>query len=131
MAFNGQYYLKVGDYPIPLEFMAYKTYVLQRNVQDLDSYRDADGLLHRNVLPHIAYKAEFETPIMTNRQYRTFINNIKANLLDATETDVTLTYYDDWSGTYKTGHFYIVGTLEFTHFNKKIYQPMRIAFVEY
>ena len=49
MAFNGQWYIKVGNYPIPLEYMAlgtYKSAPLQR--QDNDSYVDADGYLHRN-----------------------------------------------------------------------------------
>lgn len=131
MAFNNKYYIKVGDYPIPLEFMAYKTYKLSRNVQDLDSYRDADGLLHRNVLSHIVYNMEFETPILTAKQFRTLISNIRANLLDATENDAMVTFYDMWSDSYKTGHFYLPGTLEFTPFNKKIYEPMRIAFIEY
>lgn len=131
MAFNGKYYIKVGDYPIPLEMMAYKTYTLSRNVQDLDSYRDADGYLHRNVLPHLAYKLEFETPILTAKQFRTLIDNIRANLLDTTENDVNLRYYDMWSDSYKTGHFYLPGTLEFVPFNKNIYQPTRIAFIEY
>lgn len=131
MAFNGQYYLKVGDYPIPLEFMAYKSYTFSRNVQDLDSYRDADGLLHRNVLPHIAHKAEFDTPYMTKRQVRTLIDNIRANVINATENNVNLRYYDPWTDTYKTGVFYLPGTLEFTPFNKNIYEPLRIAFIEY
>lgn len=131
MAFNGQWYLKVGDYPIPLEYMAYKTYTYSRNVQDLDSYRDADGLLHRNVLPHVPRKVEFDTVYLTRNQLRSFLDNIKRNLLDATTTDVTLTYYDEWTDSYKTGHFYLPGTLEFTPFNKNIYEPCRIAFIEY
>lgn len=131
MAFNGNWYIKVGDYPIPLEFMAYKTYKASRNTQDLDSYRDADGVLHRNVLPHQAMKLEFETPILTNLQFRTLMDNIRANMTDLIARDVPLQYYDEESDSYKTGSFYMPGTMEFTHFNKNIYEPTRIAFIEY
>ncbi len=132
MAFNGRYYLKVGDYPIPLEFMAYKTYTSAPDqTQDLDSYRDADGKLHRNVLPHTAAKVEFETTYLTNSQFRTLISNIRRNMTDLVAKDVSLQYYDEWTDSYKTGSFYMPGTMEFTHFNKAMYEPVRIAFIEY
>ena len=131
MAFNGKYYIKVGDYPIPLEMMAYKSYTFSRNVQDSDSYHDGDGLLHRNVLPYIVYKADFETPYMTERQVRTLVDNIRANVINALENNVNLTFYDPWSNTYKTGVFYLPGTIDFTPYNKNIYEPLRIAFIGY
>lgn len=131
MAFNGSWLLKVGDYPIPLSVMAYGSYTASRNVQDLDSYRDADGVLHRNALPHVAYKVEFETIYLTNKSFKTIIDNIKRNVIDVVANDVTLTYYDVWSDSYKTGHFYLPGTLEFPMLNKEIHDQTRIAFIEY
>lgn len=134
MAFNGSWYIKVGNYPIPLEYMAYRTYKSSTNVQDLDSYRDADGVLHRNVLPHIVHKTEFETPILTNKQFRTLMNKLRENMPTAADKlarNVQLTYYDEETDSYNTGSFYMPGTMEFTHFNKQIYEPTRIAFIEY
>ena len=132
MAFNGSFYIKVGDYPIPLRFMAYKTYVSAPDqTQDLDSYRDGDGLMHRNVLDHTVTKLKFETPIMTNKQFRTLISNIRANMTDIIAKDVPLRYYDEWTDSYKNGNFYMPGTMEFTHFNKQIYEPTTITFIEY
>ena len=132
MAFNGNYYIKVGDYPIPLEYMAYKTYVAAPDqTQDLDSYRDANGLLHRNVLDHRATKLTFNTPMLTNRQFRDLIGNIRANMTDIVAKNVTLTYYDEWTDSYKTGDFYMPGTMEFTHFNKRMYEPITITFIEF
>ena len=131
MAFNGSWLLKVGDYPIPLSIMRYGTYTASRNVQDLDSYRDADGILHRNVLPHIAYKVEFETIYMTVGEFRAFVDNIRDNIIDDKANDVTLTYYDIWTDSYMTGHFYLPGTLEFPLLNKNICDQTRIAFIEY
>lgn len=130
MAFNGSWYIKVGDYPIPLKFMAYKTYKSSRNVQDLDSYRDGDGVLHRNVLPHIVHKAEFETPILTNAQFRELMTNIRNNIDEDTH-DCTFIMYDDFKNTYTEElEGYMPGTLEFEHFNKNIYEPMRLAVIE-
>ena len=101
------------------------------NVQDLDSYRDANGYLHRNVLPHTAHKVEVETTYLTNAQFRTLWDNIKANMTNVLNRDVPLKYYDEESDSYKTGSFYMPGTMEYTHMNKEIYEPVRLAFIEY
>lgn len=132
MAFNGSYYLKVGNYEIPLKFMkldSYQTSPDQR--QDLDSYRDADGLLHRAVLPHMATKVEFETPPLLVRDFRTLIDGIRNNYLSELARDCTLTYYDDETDSYKSGHFYMPGTMTYKVYNKQIYNSFRIAFIEY
>jgi hypothetical protein len=132
MAFNGSYYLKVGNYEIPLRFMkldSYQTSPDQR--QDLDSYRDADGILHRTVLPHTATKVEFETPPLLVRDFRTLIDGIRNNYLSELARDCTLTYYDDETDSYKSGHFYLPGTMTYKVYNKQIYNSFRIAFIEY
>lgn len=131
MAFNGSWYIKVGDYPIPLRVMAYKTYKSSTNVQDLDSYRDGNGKLHRNVLPHVVHKAEFETPPMTDKDFRTLIDNIVRNMTDIVNQDVPVTMYDEKTGTYHSGEFYMPGTLEYPLYNKNIHEPTRLAFIEY
>lgn len=131
MAFNGRYYIKVGDYEIPLEYMKASSYKSSSNVQDLDSYRDADGYLHRNVLEHVAHKLEFETTYLYNAQFRSLWDNIKANMTNILHRDCPVRYYDEESDSYKTGSFYMPGTMEYTHMNKNIYEPVRIAFIEY
>lgn len=131
MAFNGTYYIKVGSYEIPLTYIFKGTYKSSTNVQDLDSYRDANGVLHRNVLPHIVHKIEFETPIMYNRDFRTLMDNLRANMTNVTARNVTLRYYNEETDSYGTGNFYMPGTLEFPLFNKAIHEQTRIAFIEY
>ena len=131
MAFSG-YLLKVGNYTIPLDFMkveSYKSAPDQR--QDLDSYRDADGYLHRNVLPHTATKIEFETPDMYMNDFQTLLQGIRSNFTNTLARDCTLTYYDEETDSYKSGHFYMPGTMEYQMFNKNIYAPSRFAFIEY
>lgn len=131
MAFNGSYFVKVGDYEIPLNIMKIESYKSSSNVQDLDSYRDADGYLHRNVLEHVAHKIEFETTYLTNAQFRALWNGIKNNMTNVLHRDCPLRYYDEESDSYKTGSFYMPGTMEYPHYNKAIYEPVRIAFIEY
>lgn len=131
MAFQG-YYIKVGNYTIPLTFMKLESYKSAPNQrQDLDSYRDANGYLHRNVLSHTATKLEFETPYLIVRDMRSLIQNIRANYTDELARTVELTYYDEETDSYKTGTFYMPGTVEYNWFNKEIYAPSRIAFIEY
>ena len=69
MAYKG-YLLKIGDWEFPLKYIRAETYVALRSGQDLDSYRDADGNLHRTALDNFLYKIEFETPpMMTDVDY--------------------------------------------------------------
>ena len=132
MAFNGQWLIKVGNYPIPLDYMAYGTYKsapAQR--QDNDSYVDADGYLHRNPMPHMRSKLEFETPPMYERDYRALMDGIIANYIVAIERKVHLTYYNEEYDRYDEGDFYLPGTIEVNMLNKEIYDKNRIGFIEY
>lgn len=132
MAFNGQWYIKVGAYPIPLSYMkedSLKSAPAQR--QDNDSYIDADGHLHRNPMEHTRSKLEFETTYMYNFQMRDLWDNITANYTNWLERKVHLTYYNEESDTYEEGDFYLPGTVEFKHKNKFVYGENRIAFIEY
>ena len=126
------YLLKVGNYIIPNEFIKIESYQSSPDQrQDLDSYRDADGILHRTVLSHTATKIEFETPYLYVRQMQALIQGIKNNFTDSLARKCQLTYYDEETDDYKTGTFYLPGTMTYTRFNKDIYAPSRFAFIEY
>lgn len=130
--FNGEYLIKVGTYKIPLSIMKYGTYQsspAQR--QDLDSYRDANGILHRTVLSHVASKIEFETIPMSVVDFRGFMDSLVAQYTNGPERKVTLEYYEEEYGRYITGTFYLPGTLTFPMLNKEVYDSCRIAFIEY
>lgn len=132
MAFNGRYLVKVGTYEIPLSIMKVDTYQsspAQR--QDLDAYRDADGKMHRNTLDHTATKIEFETVMLSEHDFRGLIDSIIAQYTVPLERKVSLTYYDDEHGNYRTGDFYLPATWTFKRYNKNIYNSFRIAFIEY
>ena len=83
MSYNG-FLIKVGDYEISMKrFIAAESYQVTRNVQDLDSYRDADGVLHRNALQHAPIKVEFNTPaLLTNTDIAEFMGNLKSRVIN-------------------------------------------------
>lgn len=136
MAFNGLV-IQVGTYRIPLKYVQLESYAITPNQrQDLDSYRDANGVLQRTVLEHTATKIEFETPYMHLRDKLSFMSNLKAQFNNINERKVSVTYYDDETDSYKSGTFYIPD-IQWTYYNVDednadiIYAPTRIAFIEY
>lgn len=131
MAFQG-YLIKVGSYTIPLSYMKLESYSSKPDQrQDLDSYRDANGYLHRTVLPHTATKIEFETPYMRMTDFQKLLQGIRSNYTNSLERRCSITYYDDETDSYKTGTFYLPGTMEYKMYNAEIYAPSRFAFIEY
>ena len=84
-AYKG-YLLKIGNWVVPNKFIRAQTYTVLRSGQDLDSYRDADGNLHRTALDNFLYKVEFETPpLQTDSFYEELWGNIKNQYVSTTE----------------------------------------------
>lgn len=128
------YLLKVGINVIPFEYMRADTYKATYNGQDIDSYRDADGLLHRNALPHFVPKVEFNTPHITNVQAQALLGLIRSQYLDTVEKKVSVKCYIPELDDYLTQDMYIPD-IEFQIFkadgNDIIYNETRIAFIGY
>ena len=134
MAYSG-YLLKFGSTTLPFDYIraaSYKATPAQR--LDLDSYRDADGTLHRTVLDHTASKIEWETPYLTNAQVQAMLAIFAGAMTNTAERKVTITYYNEESDSYNTGTFYMPDTV-FTIYRatdtELIYNPIRIAVIEY
>lgn len=137
MAYAG-YLLKVGNYEIDgTYYIGYDKYSCTVNVQDLDSFRNADGVLVRNALDHYAVKLEFETrENLTNSDIATFFGNIRSNFTVAKERKATVTAYVPEFDTYVTQDMYMADP-QFKI--KKIepvtnvikYEPVRVAFIGY
>ena len=93
MGFNG-YLIQIGIHNVALEeYIEYKTYKVSRKVQDLDSYRDANGILHRNVLDHESYVIEFKLRPLNNLQYERFMSMIRENYISSKERRLSLTFF--------------------------------------
>lgn len=134
MAYNG-YLIKVGNYRIPHKYIAAETYQVTNYGQDLDSYQDTDGVLHRTALAHQAPKVEFETRnMLDDEQMWDLLDNIKKNYTDAVEKKASVEVY------IPELHKYVTNDMYMADFSPKIYlasdreikyQNTRMAFISY
>lgn len=132
MSFNGQYLIKVGDYPIPLSIMKYDSYKISpAQRQDNGAYVDADGYLHRAVMPHNRTKIEFELINLSAEDMEGFWANITRNYINGPEKKVHLTYLEEEYFNYVEGDFYLPATQDMDRLNKAVYGNVRVAFIEY
>ena len=104
-----EFLIKIGKYIIPADrFIKFNSYKVHLSVIDLDSYRDANAFLHRNVLPHVPVKVEFETPAMlTCSQFEDLMKNIRENYTVPAERKAQATVYVPELNTYVTQDVYM------------------------
>ena len=78
MAYSG-FLIKVGNYTVPFRYIEAKKYKCGIKGQDLDSYRDANGILHREALSNVSIKTEWETPgDIDEKALRALMDNIRS-----------------------------------------------------
>lgn len=134
MAYQG-YLIKIDDWIIPKSWIKAETYSVLRSGQDLDSYRDADGKLHRTALEHFLTKVEFETPpLKTNTEVTEFMENIQSRYTNETEKKVNATVYIAETDSYETHEMYVSDiTFQIYYADDEIikYNSFRVAFIEY
>ncbi len=134
MAYSG-WLIKVGDYTIPHRWIRADTYQVTKNGQDLDSYRDANGVLHREALEHWIAKAEFETPpLKTNVEVAEFIGNISRNYINQLEKKAIVTLYIPELDGYVTQEMYVPDIpFKIYYADDKVvkYNQFRVAFIGY
>lgn len=103
--------------------------------QDLDSYRDADGVLRRNALSHSATIIEFDTIPMWSTDFESLMSSMTSNYINVNERDANCTYYNVESGSTETGHFYLdanfKATIKQVWGSMKLYDSAHFKFVEY
>lgn len=135
MAYAG-YLVKVGVYEIPADnFIRAQSYKATLSVQDLDSYRDANGVLHRTALEHRVNKIEFETPAMlTNVDMAELFGKIAENYTVPAERKFIGTFYVPEIDAYVSQDMYMSDPSFSIYgiFDGVIkYNPVRIAFIAY
>lgn len=135
MAYNG-YLIKVGNYIIPaMEFIEANTYKVTKSIQDLDSYRDANGVLHRSALEHVIYKVEFNTqPNLSNGQMGKLFDNIAHNYTVSAERKAAVTLYVPEEDKYIIQDMYMPDpqiTIRDIAGNTITYDSVRLAFIGY
>lgn len=101
--------------------------------QDLDSYRDETGFLHRNALGHTATIVEFDTIPMWDRDMQPLLSSL--GTAGKPERDAMCTYYDPEGGGTKSGHFYLDSNftvnIRQVWGNRILYDSCHFKFVEY
>lgn len=135
MAYNG-YLIKVGNYIIPaMEFIEANTYKITKSIQDLDSYRDANGVLHRSALEHVIYKVEFNTqPNLSNVQMGKLFDSIAQNYTVPAERKAAVTLYIPEENKYIIQDMYMPDpqiTIRDITGNTITYDSVRLAFIGY
>lgn len=127
--------LKIGDEKFNLKYIKEKTYTAYASVQDLDSYRDADGELRRFPLPHVPIKVEFETKPLTGEQYSEIMAMMKRNYINVLERKLPITAFLPEYNDYITQNAYLVEPqpkVNVVKDNTDVqYDSLRIAFVGY
>ncbi len=134
MAFKG-WLVKFGDTAVPNKYLEkYKETPNQR--VDLDAYRDADVLLHRETSPN--YKSKIIIPIRKLYLGEKILLKaiIDSGMINETERKVSATYWNSEEMDYKPGIFYIPD-IEYTisHVDERklnmVYEPFEIQLIEY
>lgn len=107
MAYS-KYLIKLGNFEFPLKYIEASSYQIKRNVQDVDSYRDANGVLHRNALAHDVLSVTFTTkPNLTSTQVGELMNQIRSNYINVLEKKLLVTAYVPEYDDYVTQEMYL------------------------
>lgn len=104
----GGYLIKFNGDLFPHKYIILGTYkVTPDRMLDMDSNRNANGKLVRNVLDHTATTLEFELKPMNGdaqEEVSAFLNN---HYTDKAHKKTTLEYWAPNASAYKTGEFYV------------------------
>lgn len=125
-----------GQYDnLPLSYMFKESYKVTPNRrQDLDSGRNANGVLERNVLDHTASTIEFETKPTWNKTIGELNQFIRSHYIVEKEKKLDIRYYCPDLDDYKTGVFY-VPDIEYPIMrvdgNRIFYNNITYEFIEY
>lgn len=133
MAYAG-YLVKVGNYIIPNSKIRANTFKTVKTIIDLDTYRDANGVLHRNALDHVPYKVELNLITMYNTDLQTILSGIKNNFSVPKERKANVTFYDSESDSYITQEMYMPD-IDFSMYgifdDKILYNEITLKFIGY
>ena len=130
------YLIKVGSDIIPNEYFVFDTYACTPDQrQDVDSYRDLNQNLHRNVADNYKSIVSFQVRAnLTETKLRVLINLIQSNYTNTKERKVHLTYFNPDRGNYSVGEFYLVQPnykIKRAEEEELIYNSFDLKFIEY
>lgn len=133
MAYQG-FLVKVGNTDIS-KYIEIPTFQVTPNQRtDLDTYRNGNNKLVREVSDHTITKIEFETGILQDTKMTELIKILEDNYTVPIERKLNVTYFDVTSGEYSTIEAYMPDyTPRLISLSPGVlyYNHMRLAFIEY
>jgi hypothetical protein len=136
MAFAG-YLLKVGGTTFPLTYVFKESYKINTQSRiDLDSNRNANGILMRNVLEHTVTKITMTTRPMWNTDLSAMMAILNGAFINAQERKVNAIYYNPLTDDYGSGVFYVpdiepkMNLVDLDN-NRILYNSFDIKLIEY
>ena len=134
MSYSG-FLIKVGNYTVPFRYIEAKKYKCGIKGQDLDSYRDANGILHREALKNKAIKTEWEIPTgKEESELRELMDNIRSQYTNQIEKKALVTAWMPEIGDYVTMDCYMPDveyTIDYADESTIEYSSFRLAFIGY
>lgn len=135
MAYKG-YLLKIGNYVITGEkFINEASYDVTRQIQDLDSYRDTNGVLHRNTVRNTPITVKFSTrPNLDNDELALFLGTIAQNYITPAERKAHVEVFVPELNEYITLDMYIANpTIKIKKIdnNRVIYEAIEMNLIGY
>lgn len=135
MAFEG-YLIKIGEQDKMFNnYIVFGTYKVSKKIIDIDSYRDANGVLHRQALDHISYTVEFELREMREEDHDTVMYSIESNFSIPAERKLSVTFWLPEEHKYVTADCYMPDpdiTLKGIYKNDELlYDATTIKFIGY
>lgn len=136
------YLLKFGTKQLLNKYIEYKSYKVTPDQRlEIEAFRDANYLLHRVTSPNYKTKIEFNTRgNMSGEEKVALFNEMKNGLVNEQQRKYNIQYWDMEKEQYITSAtgFYMPD-IQFTikkitddgENSKIVYEPIRIAFIEY
>lgn len=107
MAYSG-FLIKIGNYTFPLKYILQSSPNPVKVIMDQDSYRDANGYIHRETLEHWVAKVSFDVvPYLTGVEFAALMNNISSNYTLAKQRKANVTVFVPEINDYVTQEMYI------------------------
>lgn len=133
MAYQG-YLIKAGDTDISgyMEIDSYQVTPYQRT--DLDSYRNGNNKLVREVSENTKTKIEVETGILSDSEMTKLLQALERNYIVEIERKLVVTFFDILTGDYSTIEAYMpdyTPRVLCISGGELFYNHMRLAFIEY
>lgn len=106
MAFNGTL-LTLGGTKFPTKWIYKESYHVTPHALDIDSTRDVNGQLQRNILKHTSCTVSFQTKPMHFEEYEEMWAFIRSKYIKPAEKKLRVSYYNFEKGGMESMDAYI------------------------